>query len=131
MRRKIHGLSDELKWCIDSQEREQQNLHFDSKCFGQDMVVATETNKGGVATAVGGNCTFWTGTGVHKAFDKVGSAAVLVKAGYGPEAEFLAKLVALHISAHPAGVTKGCLAFQEKLNGAMAQGPVSGVETDA
>ncbi len=43
----------------------------------------------------------------------------------GPEAELLAKLVALHINTHPAGVNKGCLAFQERLNGAMARGPLN------
>jgi hypothetical protein len=56
---------------------------------------------------------------------------VPIEAGRGPEAELLAKLVALHISAHPVGVTEGCLAFQEKLNGAIAQGLVSGVGMNA
>jgi hypothetical protein len=56
---------------------------------------------------------------------------VPIEAGRGPEAELLAKLVALDISAHPAGVTEGCLAFQEKRNGAIAQGLVSGVGMNA
>jgi cytochrome b len=57
---------------------------------------------------------------------------VPVKAGHGPEAELLAKLVALHISAHLATrVTKGCLAFQEKLNKGMAWGQVSRAEMNA
>jgi hypothetical protein len=56
---------------------------------------------------------------------------VPIEAGRGPEAELLAKLVGLHISAHPAGVTEGCLAFQEKLNRAIAQGLVSGVGMNA
>ncbi len=53
------------------------------------------------------------------------------KGGLGPEAKLLAKLVALHISAHPAGVTKGTLAFQERLNGAMAQGPINDIGMNA
>jgi hypothetical protein len=57
---------------------------------------------------------------------------VLIETGCRPEAELLAKLlVALHINAHPAGVTEGCLVFQEKLNGAIARGLVSGVEMNA
>jgi hypothetical protein len=56
---------------------------------------------------------------------------VPIEAGRGPEAELLAKLVALHRNAHPAGVTEGCLAFQDKLIGAIARGLVSGVEMNA
>jgi hypothetical protein len=40
-----------------------------------------------------------------------------------PDADLLANLVALQINNHPAGVNEGCLAFQERLNGAMARGP--------
>jgi hypothetical protein len=52
---------------------------------------------------------------------------VPIEAGCRPEVGLLAELVALHISAHPAG----CLAFQEKLNGAMARGLLGGVEINA
>lgn len=51
--------------------------------------------------------------------DDVSGAFRQVKPNPGPEAEMLAKLVALHINTH------GCLAFQERLNGAMAQGPLN------
>jgi hypothetical protein len=39
--------------------------------------------------------------------------------------------VASHIGAHPIGVTKGSLAFQERLNGAMTQGPLNEVGMNA
>ena len=51
--------------------------------------------------------------------DDVSGAFRQLKPNPGPEAEMLAKLVALHINTH------GCLAFQERLNGAMAQGPLN------
>jgi hypothetical protein len=57
--------------------------------------------------------------------DDISGAFRQVNHSPGPEAELLAKLVALHINTHPAGVNKGCLAFQEKLNGAMVQGPLN------
>jgi hypothetical protein len=56
---------------------------------------------------------------------------VPIEAGCGPESELLAKLVALHISAHPAGVIEGCLVLQEKLNGAIARGLVGRVDMNA
>jgi hypothetical protein len=57
--------------------------------------------------------------------DDISGAFRQVEPSPGPEAELLAKLVALHINTHPAGVNEGCLAFQERLNGAMAQGPLN------
>jgi hypothetical protein len=57
--------------------------------------------------------------------DNVSGAFCPVTYSPGPEAKLLAKLVALHINTHPAGANKGCLAFQEKLNGMMAQAPLN------
>jgi hypothetical protein len=54
-----------------------------------------------------------------------------LKGGCGPEAELLAKLVALHMSTHPAGVIEGSLAFQKRLNSAMAGGPFNEIGMNA
>ena len=57
--------------------------------------------------------------------DDISGAFRQVEPSPGPEAELLAKLVALHINTHPAGVNEGCLlAFQERLNGGMVAGPL-------
>jgi hypothetical protein len=42
-----------------------------------------------------------------------------------PEAKLLVKFVAMHINTHPGRLNKGRLAFQEKLNGVMAQGQLN------
>jgi hypothetical protein len=57
--------------------------------------------------------------------DDMSGAFRQAKYSPGPEAKLLAKLVALHINNHPAGVDEGCLAFRERLNGAMTQGPLN------
>jgi hypothetical protein len=45
--------------------------------------------------------------------DDMSGAFRQAKYSSGPEAELLAKLVALHINNHPAGVDEGCLVFRE------------------